>query len=72
MTKALESMETNGSTVHQELNSTSANNDKKEVWSKEVKQGKYILRLSGTVNNSAGIGGADRLQFHIQSPGQAE
>lgn len=64
-------MEANGSTIHTEVGSTYANSDKKEVWSKDVKQGKYILRISGTVNNS-NVGGSDKLYFIIQMPGQAE
>lgn len=68
-------METNGSTYHTELASTSANSDKKNIWEKDVKPGKYILRLSGTVSNSTNGFGAnnnDKISFYLSVPGQKE
>lgn len=48
------------------------NSAKKEIWSRKVEQGKYILRFSGVANNTAGAGQPDKMSFFVESPGQAE
>lgn len=70
--KAIESMQTNGSTVHNETSPTFSNNDKKEVWSKAVNEGRYLLRCSGTINNPTGIQSSDKLSLYIVAPGEKE
>lgn len=72
MGRALDSFETNGTTSHTEVATTYANSDKKEVWSLNVNEGKYILRASGTVMNAVAAGYPDSLKFLISAPGQAE
>lgn len=70
-------METNGSTIHAEVMTHYPTTEKKSIWTKDVKKGKYILRFSGTVSNSNGGFGLalvtnEKLNFHISAPGNKE
>jgi len=50
--------------------STALNSDKKEVYSRDLNDGKFIIRCSGTINNPTGIAGNDKVNFYIEPPGE--
>ena len=67
LNKALESIEKSGATIHALGQSALLIQEpKKELWNKLVTEGKYILRISGTIYNTQSYA-ADTMKFAIST-----
>ena len=64
MERALNNFEKNGVTIHNEVGTQQyVTGQKKEIWSKELEKGRYIMRICGVYTNGSGNISSDNVKF---------